>query len=199
MIRSLRISTLFLWMMWLVCLGGIAPQSQQAQELTAFDDPDGKYSLKLPKGWVFVVNQDKVTGKSDVQIVYGIRENGALKIRVIEDVDPKAETTAVAKKDENDSLRFLTGFSNPKVESFLTGNRMSALAIYDFKNTANQPMTGRNYYVRVNDTTVYLLRFTGRPTTLPSLRNQTDLIARSLKLKGAEDSKAAEAKPTTKP
>ena len=87
MIRSLRISTLYLWMMWLLCLAGIAPQ-QQAQELTDFSDPDGKYSLKLPKGWLFVVNQDKVTGKSDVQIVYGIRENGALKIRVIENVVP---------------------------------------------------------------------------------------------------------------
>ena len=123
---------------------------------------------------------------------------------VIENVDPKAETLAVAKKDENESLRFLTGYTTAKVENFLIGNRMSALAIYDFKNTANQPLTGRNYYVRVNDTTVYLLRFTGRPTTLGSLRNQTDLIARSLRLKTAEakaaDSKPAEVKPVaTKP
>jgi hypothetical protein len=198
MIRSLRIGTLFLWMMWLFCLAGVAPQ-QQAQELTDFDDPDGKYSLKLPKGWLFIVNQDKVTGKSDVQVVYGIRENGALKIRVIENVDPKAETLAVAKKDENESLRFITGITTPKIENFLTGNRMSAIAVYDFKNTANQPMTGRNYYVRVNDTTVYLLRFTGRTTTLPSLRNQTDFIARSLKLKTAEAAKPAEAKPVAKP
>lgn len=206
MIRSLRIGTLFLWMMWLLCLAGVAPQ-QQAQELTDFNDPDGKYSLKLPKGWLFIVNQDKVTGKSDVQIVYGIRENGALKIRVIENVDPKAETLAVAKKDENDSLRFITGITTPKIENFLIGNRMSAIAIYDFKNTANQPMTGRNYYVRVNDTTVYLLRFTGRTTTLPSLRNQTDVIARSLKLKAPEEAKndakppeaKIEAKPVAKP
>jgi hypothetical protein len=195
MIRSLRISTLFLWMMWMICLAGIQP-AQQAQELTSFDDPDGKYSLKLPKGWIFVVNQDKVTGKNDVQIVFGVRENGALKIRVIENVDPKAETIAVARKDENDSLRYLTGINTPKVETFLTGNRMSALTAYEFKNTANQPMAGRNYYVRVNDTTVYLLRFQGRITTLPSLRNQTDLIARSLKLKVAEEPKSAEAKPS---
>ena len=193
MIRSLRISSLCLWMMWLVCLAGVAPQ---AQELESFEDPDGKYTLKLPKGWLYVVNQDKVTGKSDVQIVYGVRENGALKIRVIENVDPKAETIAVAKKDENESLRFLTGYTTAKVETFLTGNRMSAIAIYDYKNTANQPMTGRNYYVRVNDTTVYLLRFTGRPTTLGSLRNQTDLIARSLRLKTTE-AKSAEMKPAT--
>jgi hypothetical protein len=191
MIRSLRIGTLFLWMMWMICLAGIQP-TPQAQELTPFDDPDGKYSLKLPKGWIFIINQDRTTGKSDVQIVYGVRENGALKIRVIENVDPKAETIAIAKKDENESLRFLTGYSTTaKIENFLIGGRMSALAAYDFKNTANQPMTGRNYYVRVNDTTVYVLRFQGRPTTLPSLRNQTDLIARSLKLKGEEEKAAA--------
>jgi hypothetical protein len=48
---------------------------------------------------------------------------------------------------------------------------------------SNQPFTGRVYYVRTDDQTVYILHFTGRKSILGSLRNQTDSIARSFKSK----------------
>src|SRR5262249_16828585 len=54
-----------------------------------FDDPDGKYTLNLPSGWLGVVNTDGL-GRNEVNIVYKVRENGALKIRVAE-VAPGAE------------------------------------------------------------------------------------------------------------
>jgi hypothetical protein len=44
-------------------------------------------------------------------------------------------------------------------------------------------MSGRFYFLKVNDTTVYLIRFTGIGDKLRSIRNQTDSIARTFDLK----------------
>lgn len=178
-LRSWRIASLIFCFLSLVALAGLAGKAQES-----FDDPEGKYGLTLFKGWLAVVNQDRVTGKTDFQIVYGIRENGALKISTM-DVTPKMEMSEVALKHEQEALRFLPGYTKGKVENFTVapGQRGGSLITYDFKNTAGQPLLGRNYFLRVNDTTVYVLRFTGRANTLGSLRNQTDTMARSFKLK----------------
>jgi hypothetical protein len=44
-------------------------------------------------------------------------------------------------------------------------------------------MAGRTYYLQADSRTVYALRFTGMRDKLARIRNQTDQIARSLKLK----------------
>lgn len=152
-----------------------------AQEV--FDDPDGKYSLTLPSGWHAVVSQDSL-GRKEVNIVFRVRENGALKLKRIEDVEPKSEVTDFAKKDEEQTVRFLPSYDKISLENFLLGGGKSgALLSYDFKNAAGQPFTGRNYYLRMDEKTIYILRFTGRKNTLATLRNQTDSIARSFKTK----------------
>ena len=178
MLRSLRVMTLSCCFFSLLAFAGMA----NVQD--SFDDPEGKYSLILPRGWIAIMNTDRVTGKTDFQVVYGIRENGAMKISTME-VASKDEMLAVAQKHEQDNLRFQPGYTKGKIENFVTGagQRAGSLNTYDFKNTAGQPMIGRTYYLRANDTTVYVLRFTGRASTLGSLRNQTDAIARSFKLK----------------
>lgn len=177
-----RIGPFALAFFTLLAFAGIGADITRAQD--SFDDPEGKYTLKLPTGWVAIINQDKLTGKTDFLIVHGIRENGALKISTME-VDAKMEMLDVAAKHERESLRFLSGFTKGKPENFVggSGQRNGALITYDFKNTAGQPQLGRTYLLRVNDTMVYVLRFTGRANTLGSLRNQTDMIARSFKLK----------------
>jgi hypothetical protein len=48
---------------------------------------------------------------------------------------------------------------------------------------AGKNMSGRFYYLRANETTVYVLRFTGFRDKLRSIRNQTDQMARSFDLK----------------
>jgi hypothetical protein len=177
-----RVSSFALAFFILLAFAGIGADITRAQD--SFDDPEGKYTLKLPSGWVAIVNQDRLTGKTDFLIVHGIRENGALKISTME-VDAKTEMLDVAAKHEQESLRFLSGYTKGKPENFVVGGgqRNGALITYDFKNTAGQPQLGRTYLLRVNDTTVYLLRFTGRTNALSSLRNQTDMIARSFRLK----------------
>jgi hypothetical protein len=159
-----------------------------AQEV--FEDPEGRYSVTLPNGWLGVVNQDAL-GRADVNIVYRVRENGALKVRRIDDADPAKDVMEYASKDENDRVRFAPGYLKLKMEKFLvTAGKYGALLSYDYKTTSDQPFTGRVYYVRADDRTIYILQFTGRRTTLGSLRNQTDAIARSFKAgagKGNDD------------
>lgn len=148
-----------------------------------FDDPDGKYTLNLPNGWLGVVNTDSM-GNNEVNIVYKIRENGALKIRV-SDLNPGAELMDFANSDEQNRIRFMPSYNKITMEKFLLGgSRVGAFLSYDYKNAVGQPFSGFVYYVPVNNKkTVYVLHFTGRRNTLGSLRSQTDLIARSLKLK----------------
>lgn len=152
-----------------------------AQEV--FEEPDGKYTVTLPAGWIAVVNEDGL-GHKDVNIVFRIRENGALKIRQAENVDPQQDIMEIAKQNENAVVQYLPGYDKISIEKFVIApGKVGTLLSYDFKNSVGQPFTGRNYYLRGEDKKIYILRFTGRRNTLPSLRNQTDAIARSFKVK----------------
>ena len=53
---------------------------------------------------------------------------------------------------------------------------------YEFVRTG-KPMIGRTYYLQVDNRTIYSLRFTGLRDKLSRIRNQTDLIARTFKMK----------------
>jgi hypothetical protein len=153
----------------------------KAQEV--FDDPDGEYTVTLPAGWIAIVNQDSL-GRRDVNIVFRIRENGALKVKRIDDVDANLDVMEFAKQDENSVVQFLPGYDRLGIERFvLPGGKTGTLLSYDYKNSAGQPFTGRNYYLRSGEKSMYILRFTGRKNTLSPLRNQTDAIARSFKAK----------------
>jgi hypothetical protein len=147
-----------------------------------FDDPDGKYTMTLPNGWLGVVSTDGL-GRNDVNIVYKVRENGALKIRVAE-VAPDTEPMSYAAKDEQERVRFAPGYDKISTEKFLLGgSRIGALLSYNYNNSVGQPFTGRVYYVRMDEKTIYVLQFTGRRNILGTLRSHTDQIARSFKLK----------------
>ena len=152
----------------------------------AFDDPEGRYTVTLPAGWLGIVNKNGL-GQTDVNIVFKVRENGALKVRRIDDVDPKLEVMDYAIKDESDRIRFNPSYDKIGMEKFLLGgSRVGALLAYDYKTTSGQPFTGRIYYLRTDEKTIYVLQFTGRKNILGTLRSHTDAIARSFKAKQAE-------------
>jgi hypothetical protein len=152
-----------------------------AQEV--FEEPGGEYTVSLPAGWIAVVNEDAL-GRKDVNIVFRIRENGALKVRRVDGVDANQELIEYVKNDEQTVLEFLPGYDQLSLEKFaLPGGKTGALLSYDYKNHVGQPFTGRNYYLRSGEKSIYILRFTGRKNTLSPLRNQTDAIARSFKTK----------------
>jgi hypothetical protein len=78
----------------------------------------------------------------------------------------------------------LQGYVPNKEENFsgaLRGNVFN----YEFVRSGRN-MSGRFYFLRANDTTVYILRFTGERDRLRSIRNQTDAIARTFSIKTAK-------------
>ena len=161
-----------------------APSALAQGSSETFEDPEGKYVLTLPAGWLGIVNQDAL-GRKEVNIVYKVRENGSLKIRRMDDVAPDADVMALAKKDEEQTLRFLPGYDELKIEKIIiSAGRSAAMVAYDYTN-GGQPFTGRDYFIRADEKTVYVLRFRGRRNILSTLRSHTDAIARSFKLKTA--------------
>ena len=184
MIRSYRFYSL------LVLFAALLAPAAFAQSATeVFEDPDGKYTLNLPAGWLGIVNTDGL-GRKDVNIVYKVRENGALKVRLGEGAEPMD----YAAKDEQERVRFAPSYDKLSLEKFLLGGGKSgALLSYDYKNTAGQLFTGRVYYLRGDEKTIYVLHFTGRRNILGTLRSHTDAIARSFKLK-QDEAKQAEKK-----
>lgn len=168
----------------LVMLTALLAVNAAAQEV--FEDPEGKYTVTLPAGWLGIVNKDGL-GRADVNIVYKVRENGALKVRRVDDADPKMEIMDYAAKDESDRLRFNPSYDKISLEKFLiTAGKTGALLAYDYKTVSGQPFTGRVYYLRTDEKTIYVLQFTGRKNILGTLRSHTDAIARSFKAKPAE-------------
>jgi hypothetical protein len=147
------------------------------------DDPEGKYSVTLPNAdWLAISSRDGL-GRPQVEIVYKVREDGLLKVRRLE-VEKGAKLADVFKRDEGQTLTFLPGYTKGALEDFSAGGGKipAAVTAYDFTQ-GGRPKKGRNYYLLVNETTVYVLRFTGNRGTMEALRSQTDAIARSFKVK----------------
>ena len=149
----------------------------QAQE--TFSSANADYALELPSArWK--VTQEPDSLHEHAEFIYGDRNDGYLKIRkeVVE-----AGTTAqdIARRDQDQKLRFQTGFVEGRQEKF--AGRMDGVT-FGYEYTAGgKAMAGRVYYLQGDNRTVYVLRFTGLRDKLLLIRNQTDGIARSFRLK----------------
>lgn len=148
-----------------------------AQQLYTHDKVD--YSFELPSPtWKAILEPD--AAHEHPEFVYGDRLDGFLTIRK-EVVDAGTSAAEVARRDQDLKLRFLPGFVEGKQETF--DGRLDGVTIsYEFVRTG-KAMIGRTYYLQADPRTVYALRFTGLRDKLTRIRNQTDLIARTFKLK----------------
>ncbi len=145
----------------------------------SYTSPKADFTIDLPSGsWRKTGEPDDV--HQHTEFIYGDRNDGYLRIRK----EVMAEGTSIkdfALRDQDERTRFLPGFVNGKDDPFngrLDGRTLS----YEFTQ-AGKPMAGRSYYLQSDPRTVYVLRFTGLRQKLLSIRNQTDFIARSLKVK----------------
>jgi hypothetical protein len=112
--------------------------------------------------------------------IYGDRLDGHLRIRK-EAIEADVTVKEFARRDQELKVRFLPGYVDGKEERF--EGRLPGVTIgYEF-TTAGKPMAGRTYYLQADARTVYVLRFTGLRDKLARIRNQTDAIARSFRLK----------------
>ena len=156
---------------------GLMTSAALAQQLYSHDNVE--YTFELPSAtWKSILEPD--AAHEHPEFVYGDRLDGYLTIRK-EVVDAGTTAGELARRDQDLKLRFLPGFVEGKQEPFngrLDGVTMS----YEFVRTG-KPMLGRTYYLQVDNRTIYALRFTGLKDKLARIRNQTDLIARTFKIK----------------
>lgn len=160
----------------LVVVGLMMPAAL-AQQLYTHENVD--YSFELPSAaWRSIVEPD--AARENPEFVFGDRLDGHLTIRK-EVVEAGTKPADFAQRDADLKLRFLPGFVQGKQDPFngrLDGVTMS----YEFVRTG-KPMLGRTYYLQADNRTIYALRFTGLRDKLNRIRNQTDLIARTFKIK----------------
>jgi hypothetical protein len=145
---------------------------------STFSDPLADYTFILPDAkWKMTAKP--TAANPGVEYVFGDRRDGHLEVRKQRIAKDGLLTDLV--RDEEQKLMFRLGFVAGREENF-TGKLRGT--IYNFEYVAaGRTMAGRFYFLRANDTTVYVLRFAGYKDSMRSLRTQTDAIARTFSLK----------------
>jgi hypothetical protein len=154
----------------------VATQIATAQQTYSHDKVE--YTFDLPSAtWRSILEPD--AAHENPEFVYGDRLDGYLTIRK-EIVEAGTTASQLAEREEV-KLGFLPGFVQGKEEPF--NGRLDGITVsYEFVRTG-KPMLGRTYYLQADSRTIYALRFTGLRDKLSRIRNQTDVIARTFKLK----------------
>jgi hypothetical protein len=137
------------------------------------------YVVDFPSAtWRLIDEPDEI--HQHAEFVYGDRNDGYLRIRK-EALDVGLTVKEFALRDQDQKTRFLPGYVDGKEDPF--AGRLTGVTVSYEYTQAGKPMAGRTYYLQGDSGTVYVLRFTGMRDKLLRIRNQTDLIARSLRLK----------------
>jgi hypothetical protein len=163
----------------LAVLGMIALSAAAAMAQQVYSNDKVEYTFELPSStWRAILEPD--AAHTHPEFVYGDRLDGYLTIRK-EVVDAGTTPAELAQRDLDQTLRFLPGYLEGKPENF--NGRLDGVTVsYEYTRTG-KVMQGRIYYLQADNRTVYSLRFTGLKEKLSRIRNQTDLIARTFKLK----------------
>jgi len=156
---------------------GLMVSAAFAQQLYTHDKVDYTFELPSPT-WKAILEPD--ASHEHPEFVYGDRLDGYLTVRK-EVVEAGTTPAQLAQRDMDQKLRFLPGFVEGKEEPF-NGRLDGVTASYEFTRTG-KVMSGRVYYLQADNRTIYALRFTGLREKLNRIRNQTDVIARTFKLK----------------
>ncbi len=144
-----------------------------AQE-DVFSHPDVDYTFSLPDARWKMTARPSATSPN-VEYVFGDRRDGHLEVRKLT-VASDAILSDIIRDDEA-KRQFLPGYVAGKEENFAGKFRGT---IFNFEYVrAGRNMSGRHYFLRANDTTVYILKFSGQKDTLRTIKNQTDSIART--------------------
>ena len=160
----------------LVALTGLTG-SVKAQ--TEYTNEKIEYTVDLPSP-TWKATSVTFSEHEHTEFINGDRLAGYLQIRK-ESVDPATSLADLARHDQEQKLRYLPGYVEGKQEKF-SGRFEGLTATYEYTATG-KAMMGRIYYLQIDNRTVYTLRFTGLRDKLMRIRNQTDLIARSFRLK----------------
>lgn len=143
-----------------------------------FSDENVDYTFSLPEAtWKMIAKPTQIS--PNVEYVYGDKSDGHLDVRKI--TVKSGEILSDTIEAEEQRLQFLQGYVAGKEEPF-AGKLKGTVFNYEFVRSARN-MSGRIYFLKASDTTVYALRFTGERDKLRSLRNQIDSIGRTFAVK----------------
>lgn len=146
-----------------------------------FSDANVEYTFIVP-GPTWKKVKSPSAANPGVEYVYGDRLDGHFEVRKVS----LKEGKLIADLIEEDDLKIqiAEGYVRGKDENF-AGAFRGRVFNYEFVKFG-KPMSGRFYYLKADNTdTVYILRFTGYKDKLRLIRNDTDSIARTFKLKDA--------------
>ena len=161
-----------------VVLAALFLTATASAQTETFSDVNVEYTFALPEAtWKMTLKPSDIS--PNVEYVYGERQSGHLEIRKVSTKPgaPLSETI----RDEEQRLQFLSGYVAGKEEDF-RGSLNGKIFNYEFVRSGRN-MSGRLYFLKADDDSVYILRFTGQRDKLRSIRNQTDSIARTFELK----------------
>ena|SRR5688572_31461980 len=143
-------------------------------QISSFSDPNVDYSFDIPdERWKMTLKPSPA--KPNVEYVFVDRNDGHLEVRKL--ALAKDAILADVVREEESKLQFNPGFVAGKEENF-TGRLRGTIYNFEFVR-AGRPMAGRFYFLRADENTLYILRFTGFRDKLRSIRHQTDSIART--------------------
>lgn len=144
---------------------------------SSFSSPEVDYVFELPDDrWKMTVKPSATT--PNVEYVFTDRTEGHLEVRKAN--LPERSVVSDLIKEEEQKLQFLPGYVAGKEEPFAGFLRGTAFN-FEFVRSG-RPMSGRFYFLKANDKTVYILRFTGFRDKLKAIRNQTDQVARTFNI-----------------
>lgn len=143
-----------------------------------FSDTNVEYTFDLPEAAWKMTAKPSATSPN-VEYVYGDRQNGYLEIRKTAIKSGAMISDLIGGEEEK--LQFLPGYVAGKQEDF-KGSFGGKVFNYEFVRSGRS-FSGRFYFLKTDDKTVYVLRFIGQREKLRSIRNQTDSIARTFDLK----------------
>ena len=169
----------FFGLLLIAAFASSAPHGGANSQQQTYNSPKVGYSIDFPSPtWRLVDEPDELN--QHTEFVYGDRIDGYLRIRK-ETMEEGLTIGDFAHRDQDQKTRFLPGYVAGKEDPF-TGRLPGTTVSYEFTERG-KPMAGRTYYLQAEPRTVYVLRFTGLREKLLRIRNQTDQIARSLKVK----------------
>jgi len=182
MIRSLtvRSAITFLGLFILAAFGSPAPDLRTNAQEHTYSSAKVNYTVEFPSDtWRLIGEPDDI--HQHAEFVYGDRNDGYLRIRK-EALEEGLTVKQFGLRDQDQKVRFLPGYVDGKLDDPFVGRLTGVSISYEFTQ-AGKPMAGPTYYLQADNRTVYALRFTGMRDKLARIRNQTDQIARSFKLK----------------
>jgi hypothetical protein len=156
-----------------VCLTACAAVFGQTK---TYSDPNLEYTFEVPDERWKVTARPSATNNS-VEMVFVDRNDGHLEIRKI--ASPRATPMADVVREEEIKQQFKQGYVAGKEENF-AGKLKGTVFNFEFVR-AGRAISGRFYFLRSGDN-VYVLKFSGFRDKLRSIRNQTDIIARTFDL-----------------